>query len=104
MLPATEGAIYNMVASWLATRGIKAPTVEVETTSVFATIEMLNHSTLLSILPKNVAKAYAELGKVALVPSGDLSSNFPVGIIYRMEAAANPMMKIVLEAARECVD
>lgn len=104
MLPASDGAIYNMVASWLATRGIKAPTIEVETTSVFVTIEMLNHSTLLSILPKNVAKAYAELGKVSLVPFGDLSSNFPVGVIYRTEAAENPMIKMVLEAARECAD
>jgi len=103
MLPAREGALYNMVASWLATRGITAPQVEVETTSVFATIEMLNHSELLSILPKNVAQTYAELGKVALVPDGDLSSNYPIGIIYRMEAMVNPMMKVVLEAARGCV-
>lgn len=104
MLPAAEGAIHNMVASWLATRGIKAPKVEIETTSVFVTIEMLNHSTMLSILPKNVAIAYAELGKVALVPSGDLSSIFPVGIIYRMEATENPLIKMVLEEARECIE
>src|SRR5690606_15358723 len=49
MLPAPEGAVYNMVASRLATLGIKAPRVQVENTSVFVTIEMLNHSTLLSI-------------------------------------------------------
>ena len=104
MLPARQGAIYHMVASWLAGRGISEPQVEVETTSVFATIEMLNHSELLSILPKNVARSYAQLGKVALLPDGDLSGNYPIGIIYRREALANPMMKVVLEAARECVE
>ncbi len=103
MLPARQGALYNMVASWLANHGISEPQVEVETTSVFATIEMLNHSELLSILAKNVALAYAELGKVALVPDGDLPAHYPVGVIYRMEAMVNPMMKVVLGAARECV-
>lgn len=100
MLPARQGAIYHMVAAWLTTHGVSAPQVEVETTSVFATIEMLNHSRLLSILPKNVAQAYAELGKVALVPEGELSAHYPIGMIYRMEAMENPMMRAVLEAAR----
>lgn len=103
MLPAPEGAVYNMVASRLATLGIKAPRVQVENTSVFVTIEMLNHSTLLSILPKKVAQAYAELGKVALVPISDLASNYPIGIMYRMESGVNPMIQGVLEAARGCV-
>ena len=102
MLPAREGALYNMVASWLATQGVAGPKVELETTSVFATIEMLNHSNLLSILPKNVAQSYAKLGKVALVSGGDLASNYPIGIIYRMEAMVNPIMQEVLQAAREC--
>src|SRR5690606_198058 len=97
MLPAREGAIYHMMAAWLTPYGISQPQVEVETTSVFATIEMLNHSRLLSILPRNVALAYAELGKVALVPGGDLSGNYPIGMIYRMEAMTNPMMGVVLE-------
>ncbi|WP_353194483.1 LysR family transcriptional regulator [Pusillimonas noertemannii] len=104
MLPARQGAIYHMVASWLASHGISEPQVEVETTSVFATIEMLNHSELLSILPKNVAQAYAELGKVALLPEGDLPAHYPIGMIYRKEAMVNPVMKGVLEAARECVE
>ena len=99
MLP----ALYHMVASWLTSHGTSEPQVEVETTSVFATIEMLNHSELLSILPKNVTLACAELGKVALGPDGDLPAHYPIGVIYRMEALVNPMMKVVLRAARECV-
>ncbi|RIY40357.1 LysR family transcriptional regulator [Neopusillimonas maritima] len=100
MLPARHGAVYNMVASKLAALGIKAPQVEVETTSVFVTIELLNHTTLLSILPKKVALAYAELNKVALAPQGDLESNYPVGIMYRAEALSNPIINLVLETVR----
>ena len=100
MLPARQGAVYNMVASKLATLGIKAPQVEVETTSVFVTIELLNHTTLLSILPKKVALAYAELNKVALAPLGDLESNYPVGIMYRAEALSSPIINLVLETMR----
>ncbi|MBC7204743.1 MAG: hypothetical protein H5U29_14760, partial [Pusillimonas sp.] len=69
-------------------------------TSVFVTIELLNHTTLLSILPKKVALAYAELNKVALAPQGDLESNYPVGIMYRAEALSNPIINLVLETVR----
>lgn len=79
------------------------PQVEMETTSVFATIEMQNHSELLSILPKNVAQAYAELGEVALLPEGDLPAHYPIGMIYRKEAMGYPVMKGVLEGTRESV-
>ena len=103
MLPARHGALYSMVASWLTGKGVAGPRVEVETTSVFATIELLNHSRLLSILPKNVARSYAELGKVALVRGGDLESNYPIGMIYRKEGLANPVLKGVLEVAKGCV-
>lgn len=104
MLPAPQGAVYNMVASRLATLGIKAPRVEIETSSVFVTIELLNHSALLSILPKRVAQDYAALGKVALVPIGDLVSSYPIGLIYRMEAAHNPLIQSVLDVARKCME
>lgn len=103
LLPAQEGAVYNMVASRLAKLGIKAPRVEVESTSVFVTIELLNHSPLLAILPKKVAESYAMLGKVALVPMPDLYSHYAIGVIYRMEAAQSPLIQSILEAARLCV-
>lgn len=102
MLPARQGALYSMVASWLTSRGVTGPRVEVESTSVFVTLELLDHSHLLAILPKNVARGYAKLGKVALVPGGDLVSNYPIGMLYRNEGLANPMLKKVLELAKEC--
>ncbi len=70
---------------------------------MFATIEGLNHSELLSILPKNVTQAYAVLGKVALLPERDLLAHYPIEMIYRVEAMVDPMMRVALEAARGCV-
>lgn len=101
MLPDATGATYNMVASWLGIQGVDSPRIEVKTSSVFATIEMLNHSTLLAVLPKSVALIYAKLAKVALVPGGDLISDYPVGVIYRATSTLNPMIEAALDALRE---
>ena len=100
MLPARQGAVYNLVASRLATLGIRAPRVDIETTSVFVTIEMLNHTRLLSILPQNVAQSYAAVNKVAIVPVGPLRSNYPIGVIYRADAVNNPLLNTLLDVAR----
>lgn len=101
MLPDSSGAAYNMVASWLAAHGADPPCVAIRTPSVFATIELLNRSALLSVLPKSVALIYARLAKVALVPDGDMASHYPVGIIYRASSTSNPIIEAVLAAFRE---
>lgn len=100
MLPARQGAVYNLVASRLAQFGIKAPRVEIETTSVFATIEMLNHTNLLSILPGKIALDYQANQKVAVAPIDDLGSNYPIGVIYRADAADNPLVAMLLKTTR----
>ncbi len=101
MLPARQGAVYNLVASTLAGLGLKAPRVDIETTSVFVTIEMLNHTKLLSILPQKVAQSYAAAGKVGIVPIPALNSNYPIGIIYRADAANNPLLQTLFDAAHQ---
>lgn len=103
LLPAREGPVYNMVASRLASLGIRAPHIEVETSSVFVTLELVNHAPLFAILPKKVAESFAALGKIALAPMEDLYSHYAVGVIYRMEATHNPFIQSVLEAARDCI-
>ncbi len=103
LLPARHGPVYNMVAARLASLGIKAPRIEMEASSVFVTLEMVNHYPLLSILPKKVAESFAALGKIALAPMEDLYSHYTIGVIYRMEATHNPLIQSVLEAARQCV-
>lgn len=100
MLPARQGAVYNLVASRLAQFGIKAPRVEIETTSVFATIEMLNHTNLLSILPEKIARDYQANQKVAVAPIDNLGSNYPIGVIYRADAAENPLVAMLLKTTR----
>lgn len=104
LLPAREGPVYNMVASRLASLGIRAPHIEVETSSVFVTIELVNHSPLFAILPKKVAESFCALGKIALAPMEDLYSHYAVGVIFRMEATHNPLIQSVLEAARLCIE
>ncbi|ROT44578.1 LysR family transcriptional regulator [Pusillimonas sp. NJUB218] len=100
MLPARQGAVYNLVASRLAQFGIKAPRVDIETTSVFATIEMLNHTNLLSILPEKIALDYQANQKVAVAPIDDLGANYPIGVIYRADAADNPLVAMLLKTTR----
>ncbi len=104
LLPARHGPVYNMVAARLASLGIKAPRIEMETSSVFVTLELVNHYPLFSILPKKVAESFAALGKIALAPMEDLYSHYTIGVIYRMEATNNPLIQSVLEAARQCVE
>src|SRR5699024_2906046 len=85
ILPSTEGALYNMVASRLALMSLPAPRVLAETTSISATVELLGVTQLLAIMPKTMALSYANAGQVALAPMPDLGSPYPVGIIYRAE-------------------
>ena len=101
MLPARQGAVYNLVASRLATLGLPAPRVEIETTSVFVTIEMLNHTKLLSVLPLKVARSYEAAHKVAIVPVEALKSSYPFGVIYRADAASNPLLKTLMDVSSQ---
>lgn len=103
VLPSTSGAVYNMVASRLALLELPAPHAVIETTSVFVTIEMLERSDLLSILPARVAQSYAKAGKVALVPTPPLVSSYPVGLVYRMDAGQTSLLRAVQQAARATV-
>ena len=100
VLPAHNGAVYNMVASRLSMLNLPAPRVLVETTSVFVTIELLTNSNLLSILPQKVAQSYAAAGKIAIVRMAELTSNYPIGVIYRMDAAQTSLVRTVLQVAR----
>jgi len=102
ILPANEGAVHNMVASRLASLGIyAAPQVTVETTSVFATLQLLRHTHLLAILPHNVAKTYRASGHIGIVPVEALESTYPIGVIYRMDSGQSPLIQCVLQAARQ---
>ncbi len=101
MLPASDGPVYNVVSARLSERGLAPPQVVHETTSVFVTLEMLEHSSLLSILPESTALDYARIGKVALVPTAPLSSGYAVGLVHRVEGMANPTLVAALTAARK---
>jgi len=71
--------------------------------SVFVTVELIQHFPLFVILPKRVAQSLAKQGKIALAPMQDLVSHYAVGIIYRLCAAHNPLVQSILQAARLCV-
>ncbi|MEO6031201.1 MAG: LysR substrate-binding domain-containing protein, partial [Burkholderiaceae bacterium] len=100
LLPAPGGAIYNIVASRLALENLPAPRVVIETTSVFVTIELLNRSNLLAILPRNVARSYERAGKLAIVPIHLSELPYPMGIMFRRESAETRLVRMLITAAR----
>ncbi|MGE4335702.1 MAG: LysR family transcriptional regulator [Pigmentiphaga sp.] len=98
-LPASQGAVYNLVAARLAQLGVPPPRVVYETSSVFVTLEMLRHAPLLAVLPLRVARHYARTGQVARVPLTDIESSYAVGMVSR-RGGRNELMQAVLSAAR----
>lgn len=104
VLPALDGAIFNIIASRLTSLTLPPPQVSVETTSVFATIELLEASSLLGVLPLNVAISYASLQKIALVNMPPLHSNYPMGITFRADSQHSPLIRSVLQIARKTAD
>lgn len=100
ILPASQGAVYNLVAARLAMLGAPPPRVVYETSSVFVTLEMLRHTRLLAVLPLRVARHYARAGEVARIPLTDIESSYAVGMVYRRDAGRNVLMQAVLSAAR----
>ncbi|MCK9512220.1 MAG: LysR family transcriptional regulator [Pigmentiphaga sp.] len=99
-LPASQGAVYNLVAARLALLGVPPPRVVYETSSVFVTLEMLRHTQLLAVLPLRVARHYARAGQVARVPLTDIESSYAVGMVYRRDGGRNVLVQAVLSAAR----
>ena len=99
LLPSSGGASHNMVSTRLALEGIPSPRVVLESISVFVTIELLTQNQLLSVLPEKVARAYAKVGKLAIVPIDLLASNYPVGIIFRQDSADKPLIQTAVTAA-----
>lgn len=100
VLPASQGAVYNLVASRLGQLGLPAPKVVYETSSVFTTLEMLRHRSLLAVLPFRLARSYTENGQVRRIQMSALVSSYAVGIIMRRGGGGNVMLQSVLAAAR----
>lgn len=98
-LPSLGGAPYNMVASLLTQQQLPPPRVTTETVSVFVTLELLGRTSTLSILPATTARRLAQAGLLAIVPVSLPASLYPVGVIYRHEAAGRPLVQAVVTAA-----
>ena len=100
LLPAQEGAIYNLVTSRLALDRLPAPRVVVESSSVLVVVELLEHFHLLSVLARNVARPYERAGRLAVLPIELMPHHYPLGIMYRQESAGDPLVALLLAAAR----
>jgi DNA-binding transcriptional LysR family regulator len=96
LMPYTASASSNMLSAQLANLGLQAPRVVMETISVFVTLEMLKHQALISILPKSVAQVYAAEHKLVILPVELPSTTYPVGVIYRKDQEATPLMDELL--------
>ena len=103
VLPANEGAVYNLVASRLAALKLPAPRIQVETTSVFATIELLQSDDLVSVLPQKAAQWYSDMGKVRILPIPAVESSYAVGMIFRGDAGQSKLVQTALSACRLAV-
>lgn len=101
IIPSPHGAAYHMVASRLAQEGLPPPRVAMETVSVFVTVEMINRSALLAMLPATVARGLAQAGRIGVVPAPPLQSLHPVGVIYRHQPPPSGLVLATLVAARQ---
>ena len=104
VLPSRSGALYNMVASWLASEGLPAPRVSYEATSVFAIIELLASAPLLSAVSEGVARSSAATGRLAVLQVELPAANYPVGLMCRSDRRDSADVQQVLTALRAVVD
>ena len=84
MLPVSEGAPYDLIASRLVSVGAKFPRVSVESWSAIVIVHLLQASDLISVLPRSIAEHYAE--KVAILPFEELNILYPVVLTWRPRA------------------
>ena len=64
------------------------------------TIELLDRSRLLSVLPRNVARSYERAGRLAILPIRLMPHHYPLGIMIRQGSAQDPLVAMLIDAAR----
>lgn len=101
ILPASSGALFNMINSWLNTLALPPPRLHIETPSIFSTIELLQNSHLLGCLPLSVATSYAKLNKIALLNTPLFHTSYPIGVSFRTDMQHTALIQTVLQVARK---
>lgn len=104
VLPASSGALFNMVNSWLSTLNLPPPRLHIETPSIFSTIELLESSDLLGCLPLGVATSYAQLNKIALLNTPLFHTSYPIGVSFRTDMQPTALIQTVLQVARKTAE
>lgn len=89
----------------LADQGLRAPTNVVETTSIFATLQLLHGSEMIAILPISAANNYIHRGMVAQLPLHFERYVEDYGIITRKDeeltSATNEFIEIAIDIAHQ---
>lgn len=104
VLPSRGGALYSMVASYLAHLQLTGPRVVWETSSVFTIIELLSQAPLLSALSEQVARSAAASGRLVVLPLKLPAASYPVGVMVRRDRLAGAAIQEALATLRALVE
>jgi DNA-binding transcriptional LysR family regulator len=89
----------------LADHGLNCPVSLVETTSIFTTLQLLEASDMLSVLPSSAVDTFVERNQLAKLPFDFARQIEDYGVLTRRGEPSSPMtaefIAIVLEVARE---
>jgi DNA-binding transcriptional LysR family regulator len=83
---------------------IAPPVSIVETSSILTTLPLVLASDMLAVLPDSVARYYAALGVITILPQSLRGRLAPYGLILRRNRRITPATQLVIDAVRHHVD
>jgi DNA-binding transcriptional LysR family regulator len=102
ILPPPRAPLRSTLERWFADRNMDFPRCQVESVSILANVTMARDSETLVMLPGRVAKLYAELGLLHILPLAFEST--PVSVATRRGEAHGAALAAFLEALRDAVE
>ncbi|MCL4799025.1 MAG: LysR family transcriptional regulator [Burkholderiales bacterium] len=99
ILPPPRAPLRSTLERWFTERSMELPRCRVESVSILANVTMARESKTLVMLPERVAKLYAELGLVHILPL--VFASTPVSVATRRGEARSAALSAFLDALRE---
>lgn len=99
ILPPPRAPLRSTLERWFGDRNMDLPRCRVESVSILANVTMARESQTLVMLPARVAKLYAELGLVHILPLAFEST--PVSVATRRGEAHGAALVAFLDALRD---
>ncbi|MBK6601218.1 MAG: LysR family transcriptional regulator [Betaproteobacteria bacterium] len=101
ILPSPETAYRQRIDAAFRQEGVEPPAQLVESVSILTNTMLLQETTMLGVMPFNVARHYVASGTVSVLDIELPPPSGPVGTITRAGPLTNPVLEPLLDAVRK---